>query len=99
MLPRLAALVNGWVCLGFTSYSICRGRTIACRWMALSIACTPRTASGEKYDVVATGRPGAAVEIQIRTVRWTNGIMRKLRPLYPQDAALSDPYNVPGDCA
>jgi alpha,alpha-trehalase len=46
----------------------------------------------EKYDVVATGRPGGGGEYPSQDgFGWTNGVMRKLMALYPAYAATASP--------
>jgi len=91
---------NGWPPLqwmgvsGLRQYSILPlAETIACRWMsAVNRVYAENGKLVEKYDVVATGRPGGGGEYPNQDgFGWTNGIMRKLMSLYPKDAALSDP--------
>jgi alpha,alpha-trehalase len=91
---------NGWPPLqwmgiaGLRQYSILPlAETIACRWMiAVNRVYGENGKLVEKYDVVATGRPGGGGEYPNQDgFGWTNGIMRKLMSLYPKDAALSDP--------
>jgi alpha,alpha-trehalase len=66
--------------------------SIACRWM-VSVQ-NVYAQSGklvEKYDVVTTGRSGGGGEYPTQDgFGWTNGVMRKLMVLYPQDAQLTD---------
>jgi alpha,alpha-trehalase len=91
---------NGWPPLqwmgisGLRQYSILPlAETIACRWMiGVNRVYGENGKLVEKYDVVATGRPGGGGEYPNQDgFGWTNGIMRKLMSLYPKDAALSDP--------
>lgn len=91
---------NGWPPLqwmgisGLRQYSILPlAETIACRWMSgINRVYAENGKLVEKYDVVATGRPGGGGEYPNQDgFGWTNGIMRKLMSLYPKDAALSDP--------
>jgi alpha,alpha-trehalase len=91
---------NGWPPLqwmsvsGLRQYSILPlAETIACRWMiAVNRVYGENGKLVEKYDVVATGRPGGGGEYPNQDgFGWTNGSMRRLMLLYPKDAALSDP--------
>jgi len=91
---------NGWPPLqwmsvfGLRQYSILPlAETIACRWMiAVNRVYGENGKLVEKYDVVATGRPGGGGEYPNQDgFGWTNGVMRKLMSLYPGDAALADP--------
>jgi alpha,alpha-trehalase len=91
---------NGWPPLqwmsvsGLRQYSILPlAETIACRWMiAVNRVYGENGKLVEKYDVVATGRPGGGGEYPNQDgFGWTNGVMRKLMSLYPGDAALTDP--------
>jgi alpha,alpha-trehalase len=91
---------NGWPPLqwmgisGLRQYSILPlAETIACRWMiSVNRVYGENGKLVEKYDVVATGRPGGGGEYPNQDgFGWTNGVMRKLMSLYPKDAALSDP--------
>ena len=46
----------------------------------------------EKYDVVTVGRSGGGGEYPLQDgFGWTNGVMRRLTVLYPEDAALATP--------
>jgi alpha,alpha-trehalase len=87
---------NGWPPLqwmsvsGLRQYSILPlAETIACRWMSgVNRVYAENGKLVEKYDVVATGRPGGGGEYPNQDgFGWTNGIMRKLMSLYPSDAA------------
>ena len=50
----------------------------------------------EKYDVMTIGRKGGGGEYPNQDgFGWTNGVMRKLMALYPQDATLTDPAQCP----
>lgn len=91
---------NGWPPLqwmsvsGLRQYSILPlAETIACRWMiGVNRVYRENGKLVEKYDVVATGRPGGGGEYPNQDgFGWTNGVMRKLMSLYPGDAALTDP--------
>jgi alpha,alpha-trehalase len=94
---------NGWPPLqwmsvsGLRQYSILPlAETIACRWMiAVNRVYGENGKLVEKYDVVATGRPGGGGEYPNQDgFGWTNGVMRKLMALYPADAA----YTAPDQC-
>jgi len=87
---------NGWPPLQWMSVSGLRqyailplAETIACRWMlSVNRVYAENGKLVEKYDVVATGRPGGGGEYPNQDgFGWTNGIMRKLMSLYPSDAA------------
>lgn len=91
---------NGWAPLQWIAVSGLRdygekplAATIACRWMA--IVNDVYRQSGklvEKYDVVTVGRSGGGGEYPLQDgFGWTNGVMRKLMALYPEDAALTTP--------
>jgi alpha,alpha-trehalase len=46
----------------------------------------------EKYNVVITGRSGGGGEYPLQDgFGWTNGVMRKLMVLYPEDSELTSP--------
>ena len=46
----------------------------------------------EKYDVVTVGRSGGGGEYPLQDgFGWTNGVMRRLIVLYPEDATLATP--------
>ena len=90
---------NGWPPLqwisvsGLRRYSILPlAETIACRWMiGVNRVYAENGKLVEKYDVIATGRPGGGGEYPAQDgFGWTNGVMRKLMVLYPADAALTD---------
>ena len=59
--------------------------TIACRWMVNVERVYRQTGKLlEKYDVIATDRPGGGGEYPTQDgFGWTNGVMRKLMALYP----------------
>ena len=64
--------------------------TIACRFM-ISVERVYRETGKlvEKYDVIATNRPGGGGEYPTQDgFGWTNGVMLKLMALYPADAGL-----------
>lgn len=91
---------NGWPPLqwigisGLRHYSIKPlADTVACRWMLGVNRVYGETGKlVEKYDVVATGRPGGGGEYPLQDgFGWTNGVMRKLMALYPNYAANTSP--------
>jgi alpha,alpha-trehalase len=89
---------NGWAPLqwvavaGFRHYAeTALAESIACRWMR-NVTRVYRTNGKlvEKYDVIATDRPGGGGEYPAQDgFGWTNGVMRKLMVLYPADAAVT----------
>jgi alpha,alpha-trehalase len=95
---------NGWAPLQWIAVSGLRGygaaplaAAIACRWMA-SVNDVYRQSGKlvEKYDVVTPGRSGGGGEYPLQDgFGWTNGVMRKLIELYPQDAGLTTPADCP----
>jgi alpha,alpha-trehalase len=91
---------NGWpplqwmIVSGLRQYSIMPlAETIACRWMnGVNRVYAENGKLVEKYDVVATGRPGGGGEYPNQDgFGWTNGVMRKLMALYPAYAAETAP--------
>jgi alpha,alpha-trehalase len=85
---------NGWPPLqwigvsGLRRYSnAAEAETLACRWMAnVSRVYAESGKLVEKYDVLATGRPGGGGEYPLQDgFGWTNGVMRELMALYPTD--------------
>jgi alpha,alpha-trehalase len=95
---------NGWAPLqwiaiaGLRRYSILPlAEAIACRWMSnVNRVYNENGKLVEKYDVLATGRPGGGGEYPRQDgFGWTNGVMRKLMTLYPADAAISAPEQCP----
>jgi len=88
---------NGWAPLqwiavaGLKSFGRDRlAETIACRFM-ISVERVYRETGKlvEKYDVIATNRPGGGGEYPTQDgFGWTNGVMLKLMALYPADAGL-----------
>jgi alpha,alpha-trehalase len=95
---------NGWAPLQWVAISGLRdyGETplaakIACRWMA--IVNDVYRQSGklvEKYDVVTVGRSGGGGEYPLQDgFGWTNGVMRRLMALYPEQADLATPAGCP----
>jgi alpha,alpha-trehalase len=95
---------NGWAPLQWMSVSGLRGyailplaESIACRWMiSVNRVYAENRKLVEKYDVIATGRPGGGGEYPLQDgFGWTNGVMRRLMSLYPADAALADPASCP----
>ncbi|MEA3197250.1 MAG: alpha,alpha-trehalase [Gammaproteobacteria bacterium] len=95
---------NGWAPLQWIAISGLRdygqtplAATIACRWMA-NVNDVYRQSGKlvEKYDVVTTGRSGGGGEYPLQDgFGWTNGVMRKLMALYPEDAELTTPTRCP----
>jgi alpha,alpha-trehalase len=86
---------NGWAPLqwigvsGLRRYSILPlAENIACRWMlGVNRVYGEDGKLVEKYDVVATGRLGGGGEYPLQDgFGWTNGVMRKLLALYPDEA-------------
>jgi alpha,alpha-trehalase len=96
---------NGWAPLewiavaGFAHYGEeGLAERIACRWM-VNVARVYRQTGKllEKYDVIATDRPGGGGEYPTQDgFGWTNGVTRKLMALYPVDADLASPDQCPG---
>jgi alpha,alpha-trehalase len=95
---------NGWAPLQWIAVDGLRrnaqaalAATIACRWMA-GVNRLYR-ASGklvEKYDVVDTGRRGGGGEYPTQDgFGWTNGVMRRLMALYPDEADARSPAGCP----
>jgi alpha,alpha-trehalase len=87
---------NGWAPLqwigvsGLRQYAISPlAETLACRWIQnVNHVYDESGKLVEKYDVVATGRPGGGGEYPTQDgFGWTNGVMRKLMALYPCGAA------------
>ena len=88
---------NGWAPVqwiaveGLAGYGQNRlAETIACRWMA-NVSRVYRSTGKliEKYDVIATNKPGGGGEYPTQDgFGWTNGVMLKLMALYPADADL-----------
>jgi alpha,alpha-trehalase len=65
--------------------------TVACRWI-VNVSRVYRQSGKllEKYDVIATDRPGGGDDYPTQDgFGWTNGVMRKLMSLYPADADLA----------
>ena len=88
---------NGWAPLqwiavqGLKSFGRDRlAETIACRFMISAERVYRETGKlVEKYDVIATNRPGGGGEYPTQDgFGWTNGVMLKLMALYPADADL-----------
>jgi alpha,alpha-trehalase len=96
---------NGWAPLqwiavsGLKSFGRDRlAETIACRFM-VNVARVYRETGKlvEKYDVIATSRPGGGGEYPTQDgFGWTNGVMLKLMALYPADADLPSLDRCPG---
>jgi alpha,alpha-trehalase len=85
---------NGWPPLqwigvsGLRRYSnAAEAEALACRWMANVTRVYAESGKlVEKYDVLATGRPGGGGEYPLQDgFGWTNGVMRELMALYPTD--------------
>jgi alpha,alpha-trehalase len=86
---------NGWAPLqwiaveGFSGFGWNElAETIACRWMVNVSRVYRQTGKlVEKYDVIATNKPGGGGEYPTQDgFGWTNGVMLKLMALYPADA-------------
>jgi alpha,alpha-trehalase len=95
---------NGWAPLQWIAISGLRdyGHTplaaaIACRWMANVNDLYGQSGKlVEKYNVVS-GRSGGGGEYPLQDgFGWTNGVMRKLMVMYPEDADLTTPSRCPG---
>jgi alpha,alpha-trehalase len=95
---------NGWAPLQWIAISGLRdygqaplAASIACRWMASVNGVYLQSGKlVEKYDVVTTGRSGGGGEYPLQDgFGWTNGVMRKLIALYPEDADLTTPARCP----
>jgi alpha,alpha-trehalase len=91
---------NGWAPLQWIAISGLRdygnaplAARIACRWMAnVNDVYLHSGKLVEKYDVVTVGRSGGGGEYPLQDgFGWTNGVMRRLMVLYPEEAALSTP--------
>jgi alpha,alpha-trehalase len=88
---------NGWAPLqwiavaGARRYDARLAETIACRWMYNVNSVYQQTGKlVEKYDVTRLGVKGGGGEYPTQDgFGWTNGVMRKLMALYPQDANLT----------
>ena len=89
---------NGWAPLQWIAVAGLTGfgqsglaETIACRWMVNVSRVYRQTGKlMEKYDVIATDRPGGGGEYPTQDgFGWTNGVMLKLMALYPADADLA----------
>jgi alpha,alpha-trehalase len=98
---------NGWAPLqwiavaGLRAYGRDRlAEAIACRFMVNVERVYRETGKlVEKYDVIATSRPGGGGEYPTQDgFGWTNGVMAKLMALYPAEADLPslDPCPAPG---
>jgi alpha,alpha-trehalase len=95
---------NGWAPLQWIAISGLRdygqaplAAAIACRWMA-NVNDVYRQSGKlvEKYNVVTTGRSGGGGEYPLQDgFGWTNGVMRKLIALYPEDGGLTTPASCP----
>ena len=72
--------------------------TIACRWMSgVNRVYQDSGKLVEKYDVVNTGRKGGGGEYPTQDgFGWTNGVMRKLIALYPENSADESAARCPG---
>jgi alpha,alpha-trehalase len=70
---------------------------IACRWMSgVNHVYEESGKLVEKYDVMDTGRKGGGGEYPTQDgFGWTNGVMRKLLALYPENSA----YDAAARCA
>jgi alpha,alpha-trehalase len=95
---------NGWAPLQWIAVAGLRsfGRDllaekVACRWMVNVSRVYRQTGKlVEKYDVIATDRPGGGGEYPTQDgFGWTNGVTRKLMALYPADADLASVEQCP----
>jgi alpha,alpha-trehalase len=95
---------NGWAPLQWVAVGGLRryelgtlAEAVACRWMVNVLGVYQRSGKlVEKYDVVTTGRSGGGGEYPLQDgFGWTNGVMRKLIALYPQDATYSTATQCP----
>jgi alpha,alpha-trehalase len=87
---------NGWAPIQWVAIEGLRrtgqpalAEAIACRWL-VTVQDVYRQSGKlvEKYDVTNTGRPGGGGEYPTQDgFGWTNGVIRKLLALYPNDAA------------
>jgi alpha,alpha-trehalase len=96
---------NGWAPLQWIAISGLRdygqaplAATIACRWMANVNELYRQSGKlVEKYNVVI-GRSGGGGEYPLQDgFGWTNGVMRKLIVLYPEDADFATPSRCPAN--
>jgi alpha,alpha-trehalase len=96
---------NGWAPLQWIAISGLRdygqaqlAAVIACRWMAnVNDLYLQSGKLVEKYNVIS-GRSGGGGEYPLQDgFGWTNGVMRKLIALYPQDAEFATPSRCPGN--
>jgi alpha,alpha-trehalase len=96
---------NGWAPLqwvaveGLTSFGWSQlAEKIACRWMVNVSRVYRQTGKLlEKYDVIATDRPGGGGEYPTQDgFGWTNGVTLKLMTLYPSDAEFASFDQCPG---
>jgi alpha,alpha-trehalase len=87
---------NGWAPLQWIAVAGLReygqaalAESVACRWMVIVNEVYRDTGKlVEKYDVVRTGRKGGGGEYPTQDgFGWTNGVMRRLEALYPEDRA------------
>jgi alpha,alpha-trehalase len=94
---------NGWAPLQWIAISGLRdygqtqlAATIACRWMANVNDLYQQSGKlVEKYNVVS-GRSGGGGEYPLQDgFGWTNGVMRKLIVLYPEDIDFATPSRCP----
>jgi alpha,alpha-trehalase len=94
---------NGWAPLQWIAISGLRdygqtplAATIACRWMANVNDLYQQSGKlVEKYNVVS-GRSGGGGEYPLQDgFGWTNGVMRKLIVLYPEDTDFATPSRCP----
>ena len=95
---------NGWAPLQWMAVGGLRrydqkglAESVACRWMVNVLNVYNRSGKlVEKYDVVTTGRSGGGGEYPLQDgFGWTNGVMRKLIALYPQEATFSTASRCP----
>ena len=95
---------NGWAPLQWIAIDGLRrngsprlAEAIACRWMVnVQNVYAQSGKLVEKYDVMTIGRSSGGGEYPTQDgFGWTNGVMRKLMKLYPQDAAYTNAAQCP----
>jgi alpha,alpha-trehalase len=95
---------NGWAPLQWLAVGGLRrydqkglAEAVACRWVVNVLNVYNQSGKlVEKYDVVTTGRSGGGGEYPLQDgFGWTNGVMRKLIALYPQEATYSTASQCP----
>jgi alpha,alpha-trehalase len=95
---------NGWAPIQWIAIDGLRrngaprlAEAIACRWLVNVQNVYAQTGKlVEKYDVMTIGRSGGGGEYPTQDgFGWTNGVMRKLMALYPEDARYTDAAQCP----